>query len=96
MTDTPERLEDLLRRFALPDALPPSVPRVSLAAAVAGGSDPLDIITYLAGLGIAVRTLDDLLAINDDPDEEEVHSFRVAEGVAVSVASQGEWLVFTP
>jgi hypothetical protein len=96
MIDTPEGLDALLRRFACQDAEPSAVPRVSLAAALARGSDPLDIIAYLTGLGIAVRTLDDLLKINGDPDEEELHSFRVAEGVAISVASQGEWLLFTP
>ena len=36
------------------------------------------------------------MAANADPEEEELHCFRVAEGVAVSVASQGEWLLFTP
>jgi hypothetical protein len=96
MTDTPETLADLLRRHSDPDTEPPAVPRVSLAEAAAGGGDPLDVLAYLAGLGITVRTLDDLLAINSDPDEEEVHSFRVAEGVAVAIASQGEWLLFTP
>ena len=28
--------------------------------------------------------------------EEEIHCFRVAEGVAVTVASDGLWLLFEP
>ncbi len=96
MTQPTETLADLVRRYCDRDAIPAVVPRVSLAAAVAASADPLDVLAYLAGLGIAVRTLDDLLKINADPGEEELHCFRVAEGVAVSVASQGEWLLFTP
>ncbi len=41
-------------------------------------------------------SLDDLLLFNDDETEEELHCFRVAEGVAVSVASGGLWLLFEP
>ena len=96
MTEPTETLADLVRRYTDPDADPPAIPRVSLAGAVAAGADPLDVLAYLAGLGIAVRTLDDLLRINADSDEDELSCFRVAEGVAVSVASQGGWLLFTP
>jgi len=96
MTPHPEKLEDVLRRYRDPAAVSSAVPHVSLAEAVAGSGDPLDVLAYLAGLGIPVRTLDDLMRINADPDEEEVRCFRVDEGVAVTIASQGEWLVFTP
>lgn len=72
------------RRVRLADALRP------------GGGDPLNVIAYLAGLGIPVRTLDDILAINGDPTEEELHAWRVTEGVAVSVASDGLWLLYEP
>ena len=96
MSDSTEELEALLRRYRDPDADPLAVPRVSLAEAVARGTDPLDAIAYLSGLGIEVRSLDDLLKINADPDEEEMHCFRVREGVAVTIASQNEWLVFLP
>jgi hypothetical protein len=37
-----------------------------------------------------------LPAINGDETEEEIRSFRVAEGVAVVVASDGVWTLFTP
>jgi hypothetical protein len=60
-----------------------------------GGTDPLHVLDYLRGLGRPVHSLDDLLTINDDPDEEELHAFRVHEGVAVSVASDGAWALYT-
>ena len=75
---------------------PRDVPRVSLAEALRRGDDPLHILPYLAGLGLAVRSLDDLLLINGDDTEEELHAFRVAEGVAISVASDGLWMLFVP
>jgi hypothetical protein len=40
--------------------------------------------------------LSDLLAINDDPSEEELHAYPVREGIAVSVASEDAWQIFTP
>ncbi len=72
------------------------MPRLSLAEALRDGDDPLHILSYLAGLGLTVQSLDDLLRINNDPAEEEIHSFRVAEGVAVSLASDGLWQLFLP
>jgi hypothetical protein len=36
------------------------------------------------------------MLVNGDDTEEEIHSFRVAEGVAVTVASDGLWLLFEP
>jgi hypothetical protein len=96
MSTTHETLAAVLRRYCDdPDDLP-DVPRFSFAEAVRQGDDPLHILPYLAGLGLAIRSLDDLLLINDDPTEEELHCFRVAEGVAVSVASDGLWLLFEP
>ena len=74
--------------------MPREAPRVSLAEALRGGDDPLHILPYLAGLGLTVGSLDDLLRINDDPTEEEIHAFRVEEGVAVTVASDGLWQLF--
>lgn len=96
MPEPTEPLAALLRRYTDPDADPPAVPRVSLAEAVRAGDDPLHVVSYLAGLGLAVRSLDDLLLVNADDTEEELRSFRVAEGVAVCVASDGLWLLFEP
>jgi hypothetical protein len=70
------------------------VPRISFAEALRNGDDPLHVIPYFASLGLAVRSLEDLLQINEDETEEELHSFRVAEGVAVTLASDGLWLLF--
>jgi len=96
MPDAPETLAALLRRYCADDDEPRDVPRVSLAEAMRAGDDPLHIIPYLAGLGLPVRSLDDLLRVNDDASEEEVGCFRVAEGVAVTIASDGLWLLFEP
>lgn len=96
MTETNESLADLISRFSDPDAVPSTIARVSLTDALADGRDPLDILTYFARLGLPILTLDDLLKINAEPDEEEIRAFRVDEGVAVVVASESEWIVFTP
>jgi hypothetical protein len=94
MQSTPETLDALLLRFGVIDQLA-AVPRISLSAALARGDDhPRHIIRYLEGLGMPVSCLDDLLQINADDTEEEIHCFRVVEGVAVSVASDGAWLLF--
>jgi hypothetical protein len=95
MNATPEPLAALLRRYCDDDG-PPDVPRVSLADALRDGDDPLHIVPYFASLGLALRSLDDLLQINNDVGEEDVHSFRVAEGVAVTMASDGLWILFVP
>jgi hypothetical protein len=96
MSDAPETLAALLRRYCDQHDEPCQVPRVRLSDAVQRGDDPLHILPYFATLGLPVRALNDLLRINDDETEEEVRSFRVAEGVAVTVASDGLWLLFEP
>ena len=96
MSTTHEPLADLLRRYSDDPDEPPDALRVSFAEALRRGDDPLHILPYLAGLGLAVHALDDLLKVNEDDTEEELHCYRVAEGVAVSVASDGLWLLFEP
>jgi hypothetical protein len=94
MQDELEPFSALLRRYADDDER--SVVRTRLPDALAGRDDPMKIVEYMKGLGIDVRELDDLLKINDDQSEEELHSFRVLEGIAVSIASDGIWVLFTP
>ena len=94
MSTTHETLAALLRRYCDDHDEPRDMSRVSLAEALRDGDDPLHIIPYLAGLGLTVESLDDLLRINDDANEEEIHAFRVEEGVAVTVASDGLWQLF--
>lgn len=89
-----ETLASLIGRYLDPDGTPVQVPRVSLSAALREGDDPLHILRYLAGLGLSVSCLDDLLLINADEGEEELHGFRVAEGVAMTVSSDGLWVLF--
>lgn len=71
-------------------------PVISFCAALEAGDDPLHVLPYLAGLGLPVRQLDDLLVLNTAADEEEMHAWRCREGIAVSIASDGLWLLFTP
>ena len=96
MPDITETLAALLRRYCEDHDEPRDVPRINIADAVRSGDDPLHVIPYMAGIGLTVRGLDDLLRINDDDTAEEIRSFRVAEGVAVTVASDGLWLLFEP
>ncbi|HEY1857325.1 hypothetical protein [Acidocella sp.] len=96
MNTATETLGALLQRYAGDNDEPRDVPRVRFDEAMQSGDDPLHILPYLTGLGIAVRRIDDLLQINDDETEEEIHAFRVAEGIAVVMASDGNWLLFEP
>lgn len=53
------------------------------------------VLKYLRGFGATVRTVGDLHdAINALADEEELAAFRCREGIAVSHASDGWWLLF--
>jgi hypothetical protein len=62
---------------------------------LAGGEVPLKVVECLANLG-PVRCLDDLFRLNDDPTESDLYAFRVPEGVAISVASDGVWALYAP
>lgn len=90
---------DLRRRFApLEEGDDESalVMITSLEAALTEGHDPMRVLSYLHGLGVAVATLDDLHdGINHLPDEEELAAFRCREGVAISHASDNLWVLFT-
>ena len=96
MTNNIEPLAALMRRQRLRSSHASRMPRASLQRALLGGDDPLQVVTYFATLGLALTQLEDLLKINDDPDEEELHAFRVQEGVAISIASDGAWALYVP
>lgn len=87
----------LLARYGL-HATDDDVTVVSLSACLSSSQDPGRILAYLAGLGRTVTTLDDLLtAINELDGEEELGAFPVRDGgVAVSIASHGEFVLFRP
>lgn len=94
MESPQETLALLISRFSDPDSPLVQAPSVSLSAALREGDDPLHILPYMASLGLSVSCLDDLLLINSDQGEEELHGFRVAEGVAMTVSSNGLWVLF--
>jgi hypothetical protein len=98
-TDTATILESfavLAARFSEPGDQP-DVTYVSFLEAIRGGPDPGRIIPYLTTLGLpppqSLQQLHD--TINAIPDEEELHAWIVTEGVAVSIASDNVWFVFT-
>jgi hypothetical protein len=95
-TEGSEPLATLLQRYRTYDEEPSEVHRASLADALRGGDDPLKVVEYFQTLGLPVQCLEDLFRINDDPTEEELHAFRVQEGVAISMASDGVWALYTP
>ncbi|MCB5943944.1 hypothetical protein [Acidocella sp. KAb 2-4] len=90
-----EALEALLRRHAAGRDLPRHVPQLRLADALVRGDDPLHLLPYLNDLGVRIGTLEDLLAACADPGEEEVQAYRVEEGIAVYLVTDGQWAVFT-
>ena len=90
-----ETLEALARRLAAGHDTPRPLPRVSLADALARGDDPLHIIRYFAELDRKIANLEDLLAACTDPGEEEIEAYRVEGGVAVFLAVDGLWALFT-
>ena len=95
-TPTPnnyEPLDSLLRRYSGVEE-PQPIPRIRFDEALRQFDDPLHILPYLAGVGITVTNLDDLLLINADEEEEEIYCFRVQEGVAAVMASDDLWLLF--
>lgn len=53
------------------------------------------VLTYLAHFGSSPTTLAQLVqAIGDLRDEDDLSAFRCAEGVAVTSASDGWWVLF--
>lgn len=96
MEEPKEPFSDLARRLYGGRHPAPVPEAISLRQALSQDDDPLHIIAYLRSVGITVTGLSDLLAINDDPSEEELHAYPVREGIAVSVASEDAWQIFTP
>lgn len=96
MTETREEpLDALLRRHAAGRDLPRYVPQMALAEAMTRGDDPLHVLQYFADVGVKIANLEDVLTACNDPAEEEFEAFRVEEGIAVHLAVDGQWLVFT-
>ena len=86
---------ELRRRYTEPDTEDEEPPSVSVSAALRTG-DPWRVLDYLRGLNVHVTSLADLEAgVNTLADDEELAAFRCQEGVALSAASDGRWLLFT-
>ena len=77
------------------DTEPTDVTRISLSKVLSGEPDPSGIVQYMKDLGINITTLNDLLKINEDDDEEELYAHLCQEGIAISHQSDGLWFLFT-
>lgn len=92
--DRPPSFAELRRRYQVLRGSPART--VTLSSALVDGDDPLHILSYIRSLGVQPQTLQQLHSgINGLRDEEELFAFRCREGVAVSVASDDEWILFT-
>ncbi|GAB0115743.1 hypothetical protein [Acidisoma sp. C75] len=90
-----ETLAALVERHAGEHDLPRHVLRIGFGEALSRGDDPLHILQYLKDVGVAVATLEQLFEVVSDPGEEDMEAFRVEDGVAVYLAVDGQWLLFT-
>jgi hypothetical protein len=92
--ERPPTFAELRRRYQLLGASPART--VALSSALQAGDDPLHILSYIGALGVCTETLQQLHSgINGLEDEEELFAFRCQEGIAVSIASDDEWILFT-
>lgn len=88
-------LAEVRARFVAPDDDPPPALEVSTLTSAAPGSEADRVLGYLSSLGIHPRTPRDLFRqIHTLEDEEELTAFECQEGVAVTQASEGWWLLF--
>ena len=86
---------ELRRRFGGEESTHGEACTVSMSAALQLG-DPWSVLTYLRDLDRPVNCLSDLeSAVNGLEDEKELAAFWCVEGVALSAASDGRWLLFT-
>lgn len=92
--EPPPSFAELRDRYQVLPASP--VVTIALTSALQAGDDPLHILSYIDALGVHAETLQQLHAgINGLEGEEELSAFQCREGVAVSIASQDEWILFT-
>jgi len=70
-----------------------SVPRLKFEVALTHEYYPFNPLPYLESRGHRIGSFDDLLAINDDLDEEETRCIPVAEGMLVTLARNWLWVL---
>lgn len=82
-------------RFIAPDDDPPVSLETAALQGAPVGSEAERILRYLHGLGVEPTSLRTLYeGIVELEDEEELSAFECQEGVAVTQASEGWWLLF--
>ena len=87
---------ELRRRYTAADEDPPIAVLAQLPTSVSP-DEPLArlVLNYLKTLGLVTTTVDPLFEQIHGLDDEELRCFRVVEGVAVTAASDGWWVLFT-
>jgi hypothetical protein len=94
MRSHPPPLKDVLSLYAGHDEMP-HLAHARLRSPSTEG-DAARVLGYLAGFGLRPTTLDQLRAAIDELEgEEELSAHPVAEGLAVTHASDGWWVLFT-
>ena len=89
----PPPLADLLGRFGIDSAT--GVERAQLPLTTING-EAGRILAYLRGFGWRISSAADVLrAVTALEDEEELSAFAVLEGVALTHASDGWWVLLT-
>ncbi|WP_374470248.1 hypothetical protein [Phenylobacterium sp.] len=89
-----ETLSALAARFGAP-ANPSEMEAHLLGEQAPHTSHAELVLAYLAHFGSSPTNLEELVeAIDQVPDEEDLSAFRCAEGVAVTSASDGWWVLF--
>jgi hypothetical protein len=85
----------LRERFRMPDE---GIPELRATCTLGGASAEPEakvVLQYLQSLGVGASTLKELHdGISALEDEEELSAFECSEGVAVTHASDGWWLLF--
>jgi len=83
---------DVCRRYPAADGSAAISVRLDQAS---GDSEAGRVLQYLGSFGLRVTNLNELFeAISRLDEEEELSAFRCREGVAVSHASDGWWILF--
>lgn len=94
MNDQLPSVAALLDRFA-PNRAAPLPPVASLSWHGRQRPEVQRLLDYLAAFGPLPKSPEELLTtIHSLPNEEEIGAFRVVEGVAVSHASSGRFVLF--
>lgn len=88
----PPTFSELYGRYAVENMSVKTIVRLNDASQSA---EALNVVRYLATFGFRITTVEEIFhAIEALDGEEELTAFRCREGIAVSHASDGWWILF--